>query len=108
MFASFPTQDHHVVYICSDVIFQILPLCSRPMTSHHVTCHMTAVSHASSLSKRKIKEKKNKIVSVQAFHNSGNTSCIFTRELNREPQQYSTDYLYKVLMVHAMTSLCLS
>ena len=34
---------------------------------------------------------------------SGNTSCVFTRELNREPQQYSTNYLYKVFMVHAMT-----
>ena len=27
---------------------------------------------------------------------SRNTSCVFTRELDREPQQYSTDYLYKV------------
>jgi len=27
---------------------------------------------------------------------SRNISCIFTRELDREPQQYSTDYLYKV------------
>jgi len=40
------------------------------MTSHHVTCHVTAVSHASSSSKRKIKEKKNKIVSIQVFHNN--------------------------------------
>jgi len=54
------------------------------MTSHHVTYHVTAVLCASSLSKskiketrkenqykiRKIKEKKNKIVSVQASHNS--------------------------------------
>jgi len=53
------------------------------MTSHHVTCHVTAVSHASSSSKRKIKEtrkenqykirkikeKKNKIVSIQVSHN---------------------------------------
>ena len=67
------------------------------MTSHHVTCHVTEVSHDSSLSKRKIKEirkenqykirkikeirkenqykirkikeKKNKIISVQVFHN---------------------------------------
>jgi len=49
---------------------------------HHITCHVTAVSYASSLSKRKekekenqykirkIKEKKNKIVSVQASHNN--------------------------------------
>jgi len=29
------------------------------MTSHHVTCHVTVVSCASSLSKRKIKEKEN-------------------------------------------------
>jgi len=53
------------------------------MTSHHVTYHVTAVSRASSLSKktrketrkenqykiRKIKEKKNKIVSVQVSYN---------------------------------------
>jgi len=53
------------------------------MMSHHVTCHVTVVSHASSLSKRKIqekrkenqykirkiKEKKNKIVSIQVSHN---------------------------------------
>jgi len=53
------------------------------MTSHHVTCHVTVVSHVSSSSKikikekekenqykiRKIKEKKNKIVSVQASYN---------------------------------------
>ena len=32
-----------------------------------------------------------------------NTSCIFTRELDRELQQYSTYYLYKVSMVHAIT-----
>jgi len=31
------------------------------MMSHHVTCHVTAVSRASSLSKRKEKEKENKI-----------------------------------------------
>ena len=83
MFASFPTQGHHVVYIYPDVIFQILLLCSRPIMSHHVTCHVTVVSHASSSSKRKIKEKikenqykirkiklkLNKIVSVQVSHN---------------------------------------
>jgi len=53
------------------------------MTSHHVKCHVTTVLCTSSLSKskiketrkenqykiRKIKEKKNKIVSVQVFHN---------------------------------------
>ena len=61
-----------------DIIFQILLPPFRLMTSYHVTCHVTAVSHASSLFKskiketrkenqyeiRKIKEKKNKIVSV--------------------------------------------
>ena len=54
---------------------------------HHVTCHVTAVSCASSLSKRKIKEKrkenqykirkikenKNKNVSIQASHNTSLT-----------------------------------
>ena len=84
MSTSFPTQGYHVVYMCPDVIFQILPPCSRPMMSHHVTCHVTIVSRASSLSKRKrkekenqykirkIKEKKKKIVSVQASYNSLN------------------------------------
>ena len=66
--------------LCPDIIFQILPSYSRPMTSHHVTCHVTVVSCASSLSKRKrktkekqnqykirkIKEKKIVIVSVQS------------------------------------------
>ena len=56
MSASFLTQGHHVVYMCPDVIFQILPPCSRPMTSHHVTCHVTVMSCASSsLLKRKRK-----------------------------------------------------
>ena len=50
----------NIVYMCPDVIFQILLSCSRPMILHHVTCHVTVVSRASSLSKRKIKEKKNK------------------------------------------------
>jgi len=54
------------------------------MKSHHVTCHVTVVSRASSPSKRKIKEKrkenqykirkikemKNKIVSIQTSHNN--------------------------------------
>ena len=80
MSTSFPTQGHHVVYIYPDIIFQILPLCSRLMISHHVICHVIAVSCASSLSKikmqikqkqkqykiRKIKERKIKIVSVQS------------------------------------------
>ena len=59
MSISFSTQGHHVVYMCPNVIFQILLPCSRLMTSHNVTCHVTAVSHASSSSKRKnkIKEK---------------------------------------------------
>ena len=60
MSASFLTQGHHVVYMCPDVIFQIILLHSRPMTSHHVTCHVTAMSRASSLSlkrKRNIKSK---------------------------------------------------
>ena len=83
MSALFSTQGHHIVYMCSDVIFQIFPPCFGPMTSHHVTCHVTAVLHASLSSKRKVKEKekenqykirkiekiKIKIVSVQVSHN---------------------------------------
>ena len=85
MFTSFPTQGHHVVYMCPDVIFQILLLCSRPMTSHHVTCHVTAMSCASSLSlkekekeiqkkrnikSRKIDKRKRKMLVSKVFHNS--------------------------------------
>ena len=62
MSASFLTQGHHVVYMCPDVIFQILLLHSRPMTSHHVTCHVTAMSCAFFIvqKKKKIKIKENK------------------------------------------------
>ena len=65
MSALFSTQGHHIVYICPDIIFQILPPYSRPMTLHHVICHVTAVSRASLSSKRK-----RKIVSVQVSYNS--------------------------------------
>ena len=30
---------------------------------------------------------------------SGNTSCVFTRKLDRKPQQYSTNYLYKIVLL---------
>ena len=56
------SQDHHVIYMCPNIIFQILLPCSRLTTSHHVTCHVTAVSHASSSSKKEKKEKKNKSI----------------------------------------------
>ena len=77
MSTSFLTQGHHVVYMCPDVIFQILLLCSRPMTSHHVTCHVTSMSCASSLSLkgkrnikfRKINKRKRKMLVSKAFHN---------------------------------------
>ena len=54
----FPTQGHHVVYMCSDIIFQILLLYFRPMISYHVTYHVTAVSYAFFIVQKK---KKNKI-----------------------------------------------
>jgi len=37
---------------------------------------------------------------------SGNTSYAFTRELDRKPQQYFTNYLYKLTLVHATTVHC--
>ena len=57
-------QDYHVYSMCPDVIFQVLLPPSRPMTSHHVICHVTSVSHASSSffkKKKKQKKKKSKI-----------------------------------------------
>ena len=74
MFASFPTQGHHVVYMCPDVIFQIFPPYSRPMTSHHVTCHVTAVSCVSLLSKRKEKEKENQY-KIRKIEEKKNKNC---------------------------------
>ena len=46
--------------MCPEIIFQILLPCSRPMMSHHVTCHVTVMSRAPlSLIKRKRKRKRN-------------------------------------------------
>ena len=55
---SYLLHVYHVYTICPDIIFQILLLCSRPMTSHHVTCHVTAMSCASLSSKIKSKREK--------------------------------------------------
>ena len=68
--------------ICPNIIFQILLPCSRPMTSHHVTCHVTAMSHdpllliekekekeiqiKKNIKSRKIDKRKKKNVSVQS------------------------------------------
>ena len=46
MSASLFTQGHHVYSICPDIIFQTILPCSRPVTSHHVTCHVTSLSCA--------------------------------------------------------------
>jgi len=35
------------------------------------------------------------VINLKERISSRNMSCVFTRELDREPQQYSTDYLYK-------------
>ena len=100
-------QGRYVVYMCPDIIFQILPPPSRPMTSHHVTCHMTAVSYASSSSKRKekenqykirkIKEKKNKIVNIQASYNN--------QGRHREIVAWTMRTLYKQLVEYYCSSL---
>ena len=58
------TQGHYVYSIYPDIIFQTLPSCSRLVMSHHVTCHVTSLSCASSLffkKKKKQKKKKSKI-----------------------------------------------
>ena len=47
---------------------------SRLMTSHHVTCHVTAVSCASSLSKRKNKEKENQY-KIRKIKEKKNKNC---------------------------------
>ena len=35
------------------------------------------------------------VINLTERISSRNMSCVFTRELNRKPQQYSTNYLYK-------------
>ena len=76
MSVSFPTQSHYVVYMCPDIIFQIFPPCSRPMTSHNVTCHVTAVSYASLLAKRKVKEKeKENQYKIRKIEEKKNKNC---------------------------------
>ena len=68
------------------------PLCSRPMMLHHVTCHVTAVSCASSLSrikkKRKAKliwnqkkKKKEKSSVSKVFYNTL-SACFFVSSCN--------------------------
>jgi len=74
MSTSFPIQGHHVVYICPDIIFQTLPPCPRLMTSHHVTCHITVVSCASSSSKREREEKENQY-KIRKIKEKKNKNC---------------------------------
>ena len=76
MSASFLTQDHYVVYICPNIIFQILLLCSRPMMLHHVTCHVSAVSHAFFIvqKKKKRKEKENQY-KIRKIKEKKNKNC---------------------------------
>jgi len=58
--------------MCSDIIFQILPPCSRPIMSHHVTM----VSCASLSSKRKIKEKeKENQYKIRKIKENENKNC---------------------------------
>ena len=76
MSTSFLTQGHYVVYICPDIIFQILLLCSRPMTSHHMTCHVTVVSCAFFIvqKKKKRKEKENSY-KIRKIKENKNKNC---------------------------------
>ena len=87
MSISYLTQGYYIASMYSDIIFQILLSCSRLMTLHHVTCHVTAVLHASSLSKKKKKKKKRNIKSknlnkrkrkllvFKVFHNNFSCPC---------------------------------
>ena len=63
MSASFPTQGHHIVYMCPDVIFQILLLPSRPyeVTSCDTSCDCDVTCLFIVQKKRKEKKNKNKI-----------------------------------------------
>jgi len=108
-------MDKYVKYmytICLDIIFQIFLSCSRPMTSHHVTFHVTAMSCASSLSlkrkrkqnskeiqkkrnikSRKIDRRKRKILVSKAFHNTQGQHAIYM----------CSDVILLISIVHACT-----
>ena len=74
MSISFSTQGHHIISMCPNIIFQTLPLCSRLMTSYHVTCHVTSISHASPSSKRKRKEKE-KVYKIRKNKRKESKNC---------------------------------
>ena len=74
MFASFLTQGYYMYIICPDVIFQTLLLCSKLMTSHNVTCHVTSISCASPLSERKRKGKEN-LYKIRKNKRKENKNC---------------------------------
>ena len=64
------------------------------MTSYHVTCHVTVVSHASSSSKRKEK----KIVSVQVSHNNIR---------KRGKVKKATEFVERIIKVHEEVGVAL-
>ena len=110
MFTSCLTQGHHMYTMYPDIIFQILLPCSRPMTSYHVTCHVTAMSCASSSSikrkekeiqkkrnikSRKIDKRKRKMLVSKAFHN--------ILDLSHKAQVYT-----KIDLCHAYYLVCIA
>ena len=121
MSTSYLTQGYYVASMCSDIIFQILLPCFRPMMSHHVTCHVTEISCASSSSKRKSKRKENKInikpeklnkrkekLSVsKAFYNSFLHSTTYTTVNTVKIQLYSnlfscSTYIFLTLILYQL------
>ena len=90
---------YHVLYICALIsFFQFFLLESRPMISHHVTYHVTAViclfiikikQRKEILNQEKqIKEKKN--ISIQVHHNTLSIS-------NTRQKTISIDFVVKLL-----------
>ena len=91
MSASCFTQVHYVYTICPNIIFQILLPCFRPMTSHHVTYNVTAVSHASSSFKKKPKEKEKKInIKSEKLNKRKEKFSVFKAFYNRDPESYNS------------------
>ena len=111
MFASRFTQGYYVYTMCLDIIFQILLLCSRPMISHHVTCHVTAMSCTSSLSlkrKRNIKsrkidkrKRKRKMLVSKVFYNITILRVRLKRTINIiVKKNFKVLYIRNILIVH--------
>ena len=107
--ASHLSQGQYTIYMCPDIIFQALLPPSRLMTLHHMICHVTSMSRASSSFKisqkqkqkqkqnkrntksNKIDKRKEKLLMSKAFHNPIDDPC----DLKSQKTMYNMIWISK-------------